>query len=413
MGRLIWNNKTIFEFDNTNLEAIISYCSLLGTKSIIDNENIIIFPALYDKTIVLKDLSNDNAIGDLINVVEGQLLNEGAVVITDEGFTPNSSLGYLDPQLLIAFNIVENDSSIRIFLPFEGSVGNRGITKQLLRHLSASKTTFKIASKWNKLASTKYWGYLFNSSIPTIIIEISAASLQEDLAPILIKAIIDEIGFKSSKEEEDRTLRLLDSLPEKIKNLNNKEEKEIEGLYIKLDSYKKELDELKKSFSDSANEATKKSTPDNTTEAIMAEEEKETEGNKPLIAKSSNSNKRRSRKKKRKAVYLPTTPLQSNRDGYNSNALLPYPIKLPGDAPIHQFKRPTPKSGRSALPPGINAGRMAPPYIPFHEEDEEQENAKLSTEKIVKDINELNAVLSQIKTYTTRYPDSNKKAIDQ
>ncbi|KAB3527631.1 hypothetical protein [Alkaliphilus serpentinus] len=432
MGRLIWNNKTILEFEKNKLETMISYCRLLGTSSVIDNENIIIYPALYDRIIILKDLSQDHFTASLMDMMEGDLLKEGAVVITGEGCISNSSLQYIDPQLLVAFNLVEDESCLKIYFPSEEAKEHLVVTKHLLRRLSALKLPYKIASKWSKITNSRYWTYLYGKKIPSIIIEIPTSIITDELKELLknsfVKAIIDAMGKKNNKEEEEKAIELLHNLPSRIKGMLLMEEEELEDIYIKLEDCKKELNDLKKiqsaesiikkekidvtSISQEFEEDIEKDIEEDIEEVDVSlvetideseslEEEntvdKDIDDTPSTIEKGikkDQASKKRKRRRKMKAMYLPASTSKSERNSYNYH--VPYPLKIPGDMPVYQFKRPTPQNGRPQLPPNLNPTQSPRPTKPR----ESTKKHEASTEKIVKDIKELNSVLSQIKTYT-------------
>ncbi|SCY57812.1 hypothetical protein [Alkaliphilus peptidifermentans] len=370
MGSIIWNNKQILEFNNNDRDVIVASCNSTGIKYNLDKENILLFPSLTDKTIILRTLSPHDSLKPLVKQFEEALKKEGAAVIHDEGSTDKASLEYLDSEIFIGFSLTDKDTNLMVYLPFEIQKTSTYITKHLLKQLTflEAKFTYKVADFWNKLKTTKYWSYLFGSSTPTIILDIGIHTLKENLldnfVEILLKAIIEELGYRPSIDDQNRILNFLDSLNQKVinKDILIKEQIELDNLINKLASYESELEGLKQSISTENAEETEKI---NTSEKNKKVEDnsnikshvdkqnkqiKYTSNKKIAKIKADRIRRNNSRDKK---IYL---PMKEKRDAQRSNYYphLAFPLRVPGEGPVHQFQRPSPNNGSMALPPRIS-----------------------------------------------------------
>lgn len=408
MGSIICNRKTIFNYNSTDRDYLITSCDSMGIKYMLDNENIVLFPALVDKTLILKALTPQEELKALLKPIEDALKNEGAAVIVDEGFTDKASLEYLDAQILIAFSFAEKQSDLTVYLPFEIQKTSIVVTKHLIKQLSflETRTTYKIADTWNKIRATKYWSYLFGNTTPSIIFEISLPSVKENFlnrfGEMLVKSIIEEIGYKPTEEEQRNYLYFLNDFNQKThaKDAVTKEQQEIELLISKFKDYQNELDELKRYYFEIEKkelEESDNSKSDETEKAVELEQEEEQ--NEAVTAKKSNA---RNKNHKSKKIYLPMTSRKETTQTYLYK--LPYPLSYPGDGPQHQFKRPAYNSESVETPPSLTPKDIWKLHGSFHQNYESQGSKKKKSEK--KNISHKNpeAEKKLNKIFKTLYP---------
>ena len=299
MGSIIYNKNKIMEFNDNDRQCLITYFSLMETKYTLYNENIIIFPTLFDKTLILKAITKNEEEKALVKYIKNELINEGATVLFDENFADKAYFEYVDPQILIVLSFGEKQTDLTVYLPFNPKKISTLVTKQLLKRLISLETniTYKIADRWNKLKKTKYWTYLLGNSIPILVVEISNSALSENFlgsfGDILVKSIVEELGNKPSNEEVEEVISKLKSykskLDEELQSVNNN----IEDIYIeKLENRKIEDTKEKKNI-----------------------------------------------KAQSKKIHLSKISSR-NINKIDLNQPLPYPLMYPGEGPVYKFQRP-------------------------------------------------------------------------
>lgn len=329
MGSIMLNKNKIMDFDDNNKEYLIDYCSLIGVKYIVNNEDIVLFPRLFEKTLILKNITNNKEERELAESIKNILINEGATVISYESFMDRTSLKYIDAQIFVVISFEKIHQDLTIYVSSDANGANTLVAKQLLKQLILSKKviTYKIANIWNRLKKIKYWTYLFGNSTSTLILEISKSALSEDFLSnfddILAKSIIEELG-------------------------DNPPYKKVEEFICKLKSYKNNLNHYytddveytneKESINTEAEEALEK-VSNNIDNDVIEESENE--------KKEKNSNNKNSKAKidvkkdkaKSEKVYLPNIPIDNvNQGGVNQQ--IRCPIVYPGESAVYVFQRP-------------------------------------------------------------------------
>ncbi|KAB3537321.1 hypothetical protein F8154_03250 [Alkaliphilus pronyensis] len=361
MGSLIWNNRTIIDFDNSIRDSIIASCISMSINYQLVFENIIISPALYNKTIILKTLVPQADIISLMKTIKASLEKEGAIIVIDEGSADKASLEYLAADIIIGFNFCEKPTDITIYLPFDIEESSTFITRNIIKQFAfwEKQLSYRIADSWKKLKATKYWSYLFGNTTPSIILELSSNILIEDyltnLGEILVKSIIDELGIKHSIEDKKKINDFISSYKEKLYTSNNIE---LEALMSKMIGYEEELEKLKLSLNEGDKHSSQQCNEEITTSSTLVESENDAgerieidnnkaddESNKSYLKE----NKPKHKKHKKRKVYL---HMKQNNEAGSKKAPqgLQYPLRVPGNGPFHQFQPPSAKSS-VALPP--------------------------------------------------------------
>ncbi len=337
MGSIMLNKNKIMDFNDNDKEYLIEYCSSMGVKYIVDNEDIVLFPRLFEKTLILKDTTNNKEERKLVESIKNILTNEGATVISDESFMDKASLEYIDVQLSIVISFEDSDKDLTIYKSSYDKETSTLVAKQLLKQLILSKKfiTYKIANMWNKLKKIKYWTYLFGNSNSTLILEISRSALCEefssDFKDILVKSIIEELGDKPSYE--------------KVEELICKSCEKVEELICKLKFYKNQLNELNQSYTNNEEIENIDDTEDKEVkESTSEDEEIDYNDNK----KSEEKTDKEKDKAKSKKVYLPNIPID-NINHADLNQQIQYPIMYPGEGPVHEFQRPKLENKKSEV----------------------------------------------------------------
>ena len=234
MGSIIYNNRNIIEFKNNYIDNLIDYFNLSKVEYKLVNENIIIFPALLNKTIILKNKAKNREEKALVEYIKNALINEGATVIFDEDYTNKSYLKYADSQILIVLSFGEKQKNLTAYLPFRPRKISTLIIKQLIKQMTLfdKNITYKIASIWEKLRNTQYWIYLFGNSVPILILEISIYYLSENFFEnfryILLKSIIEELGYIPDSEKVYDVISKIKSYKNKLSDLNKDKQSHID-----------------------------------------------------------------------------------------------------------------------------------------------------------------------------------------
>ncbi|SDK54543.1 hypothetical protein [Natronincola ferrireducens] len=392
MGSIVWNEKKILEFNDADKDLIIVSCNSEGIKYSVDNENIILFPALLNKTLILKSLTQQEELKTLMESVKVPLIGEGAAVILDKNFTNKAAWEYLDVQIVIAVSVVEQQTDLTVYLPFNLQKTSISVTKHLVKQLNLleKKVTYRIANSWNKICAPKHWTYIFGNDIPTLVLEIALPtgfeSFLTGFGDVLVKSIMEELGYKPSNEEKSDTLRFLDSLKEKklCKDILTKEQQELEEIACKLKSCKDELNQLKQSYKEAEEKLEK---INNATEEKAVEEQQNS-------TKSKNKSKKsKGQANKSKKIHLSLTTRKDSEQAYLYHEL-PFIAKYSKAGPVHQFQRPRPHSSDVVLPP-----KLIPEYITQNKK-ENRGDKEISSKKrkINKNIGEINNI------YNLMYP---------
>ncbi|MBU5308397.1 hypothetical protein NSA24_00815 [Clostridioides mangenotii] len=343
MGSIMLNKNKIMDFNDNDKEYLIDYCSTMGVKYIVDNEDIVLFPRLFEKTLILKDITNNKEERKLVESIKNILINEGATVISDESFIDKASLEYIDVQLSIVISFEDSYKDLTIYKSSYNKETSTLVAKQLLKQIILSKKfiTYKIANMWNKLKKIKYWTYLFGNSTSTLILEISRSALCEDFSSdfedILVKSIIEELGDKPSYE--------------KVEEFICKSCEKVEELICKLKSYKNQLNELNQSYTNNVKFENIENTEDKESisndeekKSLSEDEEKDYNDNKKLEEKTDKEKD----KAKSKKIYLPNIPID-NINQADLNHQIQYPIMYPGEGPVHEFQRPKLENKKSEV----------------------------------------------------------------
>lgn len=346
MGSIMLNKNKIIDFNDNDKEYLIEYCSSMGVKYIVDNEDIVLFPRLFEKTLILKDITNNKEERKLVESIKNILINEGATVISDESFMDKASLEYIDVQLSIVISFEDSYKDLTIYKSSYNKETSTLVAKQLLKQIILSKKfiTYKIANMWNKLKKIKYWTYLFGNSTSTLILEISRSALCEDFSSdfedILVKSIIEELGDKPSYE--------------KVEEFICKSCEKVEELIYKLKSYKIQLNELNQSYTNNLeiknienieNTEDKESTSNDEDKESLSEDEKKDYSNNKKLEEKMDKEKDKAKTKK---VYLPNIPID-NINQADLNHQIQYPITYPGEGPVHEFQRPKLENKKSEV----------------------------------------------------------------
>lgn len=376
MGSIIWNNKTVLEFDDVDKDFFIASCNVEGIKYNTDNESIVLFPALVDKTFILKSTIQQEELRGFIKSVEKSLKSEGAAVILDEGFIDKTTLEYFDAQAIIVFSIVEETTDLTVYLPFNIEKTSISITKNLLKHLNLLETriNYKIANSWNKICAAKYWTYIFSNAVPTLVFEIPKSTLSDSFftsfRDVLVKSIIEELGYKPTKEQARYISKFLDALKEKnsYKDIMLGEDSNLEVITSKLECCQMELEELKHSYkqteeelqkfkditeedyvekssnSETGNEKKKKNLRNYKVQKNQMKSTDKSKGSRSIIYKKKNI------EGQSKTKVIPIFFREDDNQEYYYQQLS-YPLKYPGEGPVHQFERPRPYISKPVLPP--------------------------------------------------------------
>ena len=374
MGNVIWNNKDVLKFESTDKELIIASCSSMNIKYILDAEDIVIFPTLHERTIILKLLSNHAELQEAIETIENSLISEGATVIIDQGDTKMHSLRYLDAQFLLSFSNSESTTDLTVYLPFGNHETSLSIAKKLLKHITLLERniTYKVATLWDKISATRYWNYLYGNPTPTIVIELGVPSISakfsSSFGTSLLKSLVEELGYKPNEEELKSSFEFFHKVNEKLSTVKALDKQhQLNELTAKVKLQENELDELKRSYME-REEALKKITekqctekdeesnqekPEINQEDILLEETLIHEEQKPTKKKKSTTNKNRNthRNNGRKSnkLYMPVSKKEQSRVYQYSH--LPYPVRIPEGGPVYEFKRPSRETQSSGLPP--------------------------------------------------------------
>lgn len=354
MGKVIWNNKILLEFEESHKQLLLATCNSKSIKYILNGENIVMFPALYDKTIIVKNISNDEKFKKEIQSIESTLSLEGAAVIIDNGNATKQTIRYLDAQILLSFSIEENIPDLTIYLPFVNDRTTLSITKKLLKYLTLSERTlnYKVASFWEKIAASRYWNYLWGHSSPTMFLVLGLPNLSEkiigNLKSSLVKSIVEELGEKPSSEEVKNALDFIGKVKEKIDAetaiKNSEQTIRLNELLDKLKYQENELQSLKKSHIETENEL-KRIKEVNENEIIKKndnvnnQEEHTFQEVNSNASKSKSSVRKKNKRTKLKKIYFPISTHKEKDKSIQYNKLA-YPIKAPVGGPVYQFQRP-------------------------------------------------------------------------
>ncbi len=348
------NKNKIMDFDDNDKEYLIDYCSSTGVKYIVDNEDIVLFPRLFEKTLILKDITNNKEERELVESIKNMLINEGATVISDESFMDKASLKYIDAQIFVVISFGESYKDLTIYISSDTKETSSLVAKQLLKQLILSKRiiTYKIANMWNRLKEIKYWTYLFGKSTSTLILEISRSALSEDFLndfeDILVKSIIEELGDKPSCKKVEELICKLKSYKNQLNELNQSYTDNVEFENVEDTSEKEPINESKETLEkvshdidneiiEESENKNKEDTEDKESTSEDEEKEKNSNDNKKSEAKTDEEKD----KVKSKKVYLPNIPIDNiNQADLNQQIL--YPIVYPGEGPVHEFQRPKP-----------------------------------------------------------------------
>ena len=359
MGSITWNNNKVTEFNDNDREYFINYFNSMRVKYIVDNENIIIFPALFDKTLILKSITNNKEEIELIKSIKSALINQGATVILGEDLTDKASLEYLDAQIFIVLCFGEKERDITVYIPFDANKTSTLVTKQLLKRLILlqKKITYKIANTWSKLKETKYWTYLFGNSIPLLVVEISNSALSEDFLrsfeDVLVRSIIDELGNKPSNEEVEELVPKLkfykNKLEEELQRVNNdKENISIEeSENIETENIETE-DTKEKEFTLDCQQEQNQTESTN----IEIEEELQRINNDKENMSKTKINEKKNIKSQSKKMYLPNMSGTNINQG-DLNQQLAQIMMYPGEGPVYKFERRKPDTESVELPPEL------------------------------------------------------------
>ncbi|ABR49549.1 hypothetical protein Amet_3421 [Alkaliphilus metalliredigens QYMF] len=375
MGNIIWNQKKVLEFDDRNTDFVIDHFNYKGIKYVSESENIVIFPSLLDKALILKMLTEQDEIKESIESMGNDLINEGAAVICDEKFADKISLGYCDAQIIIDFSFGVKQAELIAYLPFESQKTSTSITKQVFRQLAfvEPRITYKVADTWDKLKTGKYWKYTFSSVPPTVVFEIAMPNLTESFLSsfrdVLVKSIIRELGYKWPTEGQEGTLEFLNDLNKSLideKRLS-KEKQDLQEIAAKLECCESELDELKGFYQEaeaqlekikidtgkvSLEELEGEKSKDIEEDELISHEEAQTKPTEDGEKIKARRNRRKRSIKQTNKSYLPMNPERDNsrRRWYQQ---LPRTLTYPGKGPVHQFERPRPDTQSAELPPNF------------------------------------------------------------
>lgn len=352
MGNIVWNNKIISSYIPTDKNFIEELCNTLNINYLLNNKYIKLYPLLNDKVFLLTAINNSEITTSLIETIEDTLANEGATVLSFNQPLDKTTLKHLDAHIKLAFSDENNKPNLTIYLPFSSDEKSIAITKNIIKSLAISEKniSYKIAGFWDKMFATKYWNYLFNNNTPTILFEIGLSHLNESFLSNfqtgVINSIIKELGANPTNEEIQKVNKLLDKLQEK-----KAEVKQINQLNQKLEQYKNQLETLKNSYLETENEL-KRIRETNIEDINLNEEttkpEKIEEPEPPLIKDNHNKiiKKKKVKLNKSKKIYL--GPSSKNKNYQYQN--FQYPGKIPGNGPVHQFKRPNPDTDNIYMP---------------------------------------------------------------
>ncbi|WP_028308259.1 hypothetical protein [Desulfitibacter alkalitolerans] len=365
MGKVIWNNKVLLEFEESHKQLLLASCNSKNIKYILNEENIVMFPALYDKTIIVNIISNDEKLKKEIQSIESTLSLEGAAVIIDNGNATKQTIRYLDAQILLSFSVEENIPDLTIYLPFVNDRTSLSITKKLLKYLSLSESSlnYKVASFWEKIAANRYWNYLWGNPLPTMVLEAGIPNISSKTLSILksslVKSIIEELGEKPSSEEIKIALNFIEKSKETIdfetKIKNEEQAIQLNELLEKLKHQESELNSLKKCYRETEDEL-KRIKEVNENEIINTNETMPK-------TKAKKKNNKRVRSKK---IYFPISA-QKEKDKSMLYSKLAYPIKIPEGGPIYQFRRPQKGTSNSiTVPSYLNPATLTRHNIKHH-----------------------------------------------
>jgi len=377
MGKIIWNNKVLLEFDEKHKQLLLTSFSSKNIKYILDKENILMFPPLYNKTIVIKINSCHEKLKNEIQALEDSLSLEGAAVIIDNGNTTKQTLRYLDAQILLFFSIEDNIPDITIYLPFVNDKTSCSITKKLLKYLSLLENplNYKVASFWEKIAASRYWNYLWGNSSPTIFLEIGLPNLSEkiigNLKSSLVKSIVEELGEKPASEEINTALNFIEKTKEtidfEIKIKNEEQTIQLDELMEKLKHQENELNSLKKCYRETEdelkrikevneNESIKKSVITNNQKEHTLQNINTNEAMPQTKVRKKNNKRARSKK-----IYFPISTHKEKDKPMLYNKIA-YPIKAPVGGPVYQFQRPQQGTNNNITVPSY----LNPEYLTRH-----------------------------------------------
>ncbi|KUO49042.1 MAG: hypothetical protein APF76_10465 [Desulfitibacter sp. BRH_c19] len=373
MGNVIWNNKEILEFESNYKEFLIASCNSKNINYILDTDNVVIFPALYDKTIILKMLSEHEELKETIKTIENSLTSEGATVLIDGGETDKQSLGYLDAQILLSFSFSKNNPNLTIYLPFSDQEISLSLIKKLLRHLNLldRNITYKVASFWGKITATKYWNYLYGNPTPTMVFELGIPSLPDkflsNFGDSLLKSLVEEFSYKPNNEEIESVVKYFNDVTQRLSadTSLSKEQHQLNELLAKLELQEAELDALKRSYIETEEIIKEINTEKNQekvelNEKMLIVDNQTQEEQKPNKKNNLGTNKNRKTRKKKetkaKKLYMPISKKeQSNLYKYNH---LPYPVRIPEGGPVYEFMRPNRETKSIDLPTSLTPKNM-------------------------------------------------------
>lgn len=332
MGSIICNNNNIIDFNITYRECLIDYLNLSEIKYILHNENIIIFPSLFNKTLVLKTKPKSEDQKALIEYIKNELISEGATVILDDNFIDTSYLQYVDAQIFISLTFNENQKDLILYLPFKPKQTSILLTKYILKNLTLLYTniTYKVANIWSRLKKVHYWNYFLCNSTPTLVVEIPSVSLYENFlrnfGVTLVNSILEELGSKPSN-------------------------KEVVEIIFKLKSFEKELKFSKQLYSDKdsdfqlINNNAKESCIKEFEDIKLKDDDKKINVNEEHLPKTHTTSKKTivNSKRKKNTQYI-SKNLIDNTDQNYLNQELPYPLMYPGEGPVYKFQRTIPST---------------------------------------------------------------------
>lgn len=343
MGKIMSHNSKIMDFDDNNKKSLINYCDSQEIKYIVNNQDILLFPKLYQKSFILKGTYNTESEKEFIKYIKNILINEGATVINGENFENKASLKHIDVQIIIVISFVEGDDHLTIYTSSDVKGTSDSVTKRLINKIISSDKIikYKVANLLTKLRKMKYWTYLFSNPNPTLILEIPSSILYEvplnNLASILANSIIEEFWDKEHYEEENKLIFKLKTLQAKQSNTSSSNLE---------DTPKKETLDAK---SNETPEKPIEDIHDETTESLkninneddnidLASDNKKNDNNtnkhKEILKPKDEKNKSKAKK-----TYLPRIPA-NNISPLDLNKEIECPIIYPGEGPVHEFQRP-------------------------------------------------------------------------
>ena len=144
MGKIMSHNSKIMDFDDNNKKSLINYCDSQEIKYIVNNQDILLFPKLYQKSFILKGTYNTESEKEFIKYIKNILINEGATVINGENFENKASLKHIDVQIIIVISFVEGDDHLTIYTSSDVKDTSDSVTKRLINKIISSDKIINI-----------------------------------------------------------------------------------------------------------------------------------------------------------------------------------------------------------------------------------------------------------------------------